>query len=285
MPKKYISFLGTGIYQECKYRHDDYTSEKVRFIQQANLDKLFNHDKTFGPDDKVVILLTKESESRNWVDDGQTAPKTKEIIRQPGLKTCIEKLNLPVEVELKKDTPVGNNEDEIMEIFSILYNSIDEGDELYLDITHAFRYMPMVLVVLGNYVKLLKKATVASITYGNYEGRVKEDKEDIANVIEFKQLSIIQDWTLAAGQFINCGSADMLVQVANEQLKLKAAPKDEADRAKINILGGIKSLKNVVTNFALCQGEKIKEANELSTAIKALDKARKNISVSFPKTG
>lgn len=288
MPKKYISFLGTGIYQECKYRHDDYTSEKVRFIQQANLDKLFSHDKTFGPEDKVVILLTKKSEQLNWVDGGQKDRETDEPLKDKetneplkGLKTCIDNLNLPVEVELKKNTPVGNNETEIMEIFSILYNSIDEGDELYLDITHAFRYMPMVLVVLGNYVKLLKKATVASITYGNYEGRVKEDKEDkedIANVIEFKQLSVIQDWTLAAGQFINCGSADMLVQVADEQLKLKAAPKDEADRAKINILGGIKSLKNVVTNFALCQGEKIKEANELSTAIKALDKARKNIS-------
>lgn len=246
MPKKYISFLGTGIYKECKYLHGDYKSKSVRFIQEANLDKLFNHDKTFGPDDKVVIILTDESEKKNWVGES-------------GLETCIENLNLPVEVELKRNTPVGKNEDEITEIFKILYDSVDEGDELYLDITHAFRYMPMVLVVLANYAKLLKNATVASITYGNYEGRVK----DIAKVIEFKQLSVIQDWTLAAGQFINCGSADMLVQVADSELTPILKESRGADNNANSLRNGMRALNTLASDFSLCQGKEVVKASTL----------------------
>lgn len=280
MPKKYISFLGTGIYQECKYRHDDYTSEKVRFIQQANLDKLFNHDKTFGPEDKVVILLTEKSEQLNWVDGGQKDRETDEPLKDKetneplkGLKTCIDNLNLPAEVELKKNTPVGNSEAEIMEIFTILYDSVDEGDELYLDITHAFRFMPMVLVVLGNYVKLLKNATVASITYGNYEGR-DEDKNE-APVIELKQLSVIQDWTLAAGQFINCGSAEDLKAIANEQIMPILKESDYKDANAIAIKNFVRKIYDMVTNFSLCQGLDVVNAKDLVNArenLKAIEK-------------
>lgn len=264
MPKKYISFLGTGNYKECTYRHGDYkTSKPVRFIQEANLDELFNVDQTFGPDDKIVILLTDKSEELNWVDDGQRDFNTKEVIRQPGLYSSIKGLKLPVEANSVK-TPDGNSEDEIMKIFSILYDSIDEGDELYLDITHAFRFMPMLMVVLGNYAKLLKKATVVSITYGNYEGRDKEKNE--APVIDLKQLSVIQDWTLAAGQFINCGNADELTRLAVRGIRpiLKESRGSNANAKKLTT--GMRMLNKVVENFSFCRGTEIVKASELKTA-------------------
>ena len=88
-----------------------------------------------------------------------------------------------------KDIKDGKDTDEIWEIFDVIYNEINDGDELFLDITHAFRYLPMLLTVLINYSKFLKKITVKSITYGNFMA-----EGDLKPIMDLTSISVLQDY-------------------------------------------------------------------------------------------
>ena len=61
-------------------------------------------------------------------------------------------------------------------------------------ITHAFRYLPMLVLVLANYAKFLKNVTVKSLTYGNYEAREGTN----APIVNLLPIAALQDWTTAA---------------------------------------------------------------------------------------
>lgn len=47
--------------------------------------------------------------------------------------------------------PNGKNEEEMWEIFETLFDKIEEEDELYIDLTHRFRYIPMLVMIFPNY--------------------------------------------------------------------------------------------------------------------------------------
>ena len=165
--KVFISFLGTSHYDEGRYTRGSFISDKTRFIQIATLQFLQNIEK-WNSGDKCIILLTKSAKDSNWVDKGSFRGKTHEY---DGLHTELHRLNLPIEICPLEGIPDGNNEVEVLEIFSKLFNELRDHDELYFDVTHGFRSLPMLAIVLGNYTKFLKDATVKSITYGNWEAR------------------------------------------------------------------------------------------------------------------
>ncbi len=50
----------------------------------------------------------------------------------------IQNMNLNFSVE-QVEIPIGIDEKEIWNIFEIIFEKINEGDEIYIDITHAFR--------------------------------------------------------------------------------------------------------------------------------------------------
>ncbi len=217
MPRKvFISFLGSTNYKECKYSKGNYVSNTVRYVQEATLGYIKAN--LWTENDKGYILVTggrQGSESKNWQDNGQIDYESKNTINQTGLKTELEKLNLPFAVE---DIPIsdGNTESEIWGIFDTVYNLLHENDELYIDITHGFRYLPMLSIVLANYGKLLKNITVKSISYGNYESRDKKSNE--APIIDLTAFSQLQDWTNAANIFINHGNLDSLALLTKQEI-------------------------------------------------------------------
>jgi CRISPR-associated DxTHG motif protein len=43
------------------------------------------------------------------------------------------------------DIPEGRSEQELWEIFDRVASAVDEGDTILLDITHAFRSIPMIV--------------------------------------------------------------------------------------------------------------------------------------------
>jgi CRISPR-associated Csx2 family protein len=233
--KIFISFLGSSNYGECKYVKGEYKSESIRYIQEATLD--FLGARNWEEKDKAFVLVTdgeRGSFKKNWLDDGQVTYNTKEIIKQPGLETRIKLMNLPFDVE-KVHIKDGNSEDEIWEIFDVVYNLIKEADEVFIDITHGFRYLPMLTIVLSNYGKLLKNITVKSITYGNYESRVGNE----APLIDLTSFSQLQDWTNASNLFVNHGNLDGLVKLTKHEIipilkETKGKDKTASDLRKLS---------------------------------------------------
>ena len=213
--KLFISFLGTGIYNECEYVKDDF-SFRGRFVQEATLRYLTSLEE-WTPDDRIFILLTADAEEKNWVDDGQKDSKTGEIIKAEGLKTRLDTIGCPAPVEAIRNLPDGKDEDEINQLFEAVFNCIGEGDHLYFDLTHGFRYLPMLILVLGNYAKFLKDVTIKSITYGNWEMSAKGTKP--APIIDLMSLSVLQDWTYAAGKIIESGDASGVIDLAKNEYR------------------------------------------------------------------
>ena len=261
--KVFISFLGFSNYGTCHYTKidRDFKSEEVRFIQEATLRYLMSIS-DWQSTDCAYILLTSGAEQRNWVDNGHTTRDTHKPIQQKGLRSCLENMHLPFPVVPVKNLPDGNNETEIWTIFEHVFDCIQEGDELYFDLTHGFRYLPMLVLVLGNYSKFLKNAVVKSITYGNSEARNKENE---APIIDLLSLSELQDWTSASASFLRNGNVSMLKQLCTNSLSPILKETEGKDPQAKVLNGYMNALEKVVDDLNTCRGVSILQGKNMNS--------------------
>jgi CRISPR-associated Csx2 family protein len=236
--KVFISVLGTGYYNRTKYYWKDKSNYvETRFIQKATLELMANDGiKT----DKAFFFLTRSSENTNWVSPAQTnnfLVKRGERDTYRGLNEVLNTLNIDTEF-IPVNIPDGNNETEIWDIFDIVFNVLEENDEVYFDITHAFRSIPMLVMVLINYAKLLKNIKIKSITYGNWEGRDTEN--NLAPIIDLTAFSALQDWTNATNLFLTHGNMDALAQLTKSEVTpiLKATKGKDKDASDLRDISG-----------------------------------------------
>lgn len=267
--KVFFSFLGATNYSACHYVINNKTMPQVRYVQEAVLN-YYSQSGEWSQSDKAYILLTSIAREKNWENDGHRDKDTGEVIKQKGLRDRLEVSNLAMPVE-PIDVLPGNNEAEIMTIFTTLFNLLQEGDELYFDITHGFRYLPIIALVLGNYSKFLKGVKVKWIGYGNYEARDK--KSEIAQVVDLTSMSMLQDWTTAAADFINNGNAREMSQLTQRQQETQLSYHEEDDNIddSNSITEMAKSLEAVVDDFKSCRGKNISNANSLKQLKKHID--------------
>ena len=249
--KVFISVLGTGFYGECVYRRDGFASSATRFIQQATLEML-----TQGGDwtatDHGYVLLTEQARDTNWHIPGgvRTNQRTKADEPYMGLERVIADMHLPFEVS-GVTIPMGKDEEEIWQIFDTVYGLLQEGDELYFDLTHGFRYLPMLVLVLGNYAKFLKHAKVCGITYGNFETR---SKDGVAPIIDITAFSTLQDWTVASADYLRHGDSTLLGICGTQQLAPILRETRGMDEAAQNLRRLIASLNTYTDDMRFCRG-------------------------------
>ena len=258
--KVFISVLGTGLYRECKYERDNFCSSSTLFIQQATLE-YYKNQKDWSSDSIAYILLTKSARNNNWNKNikERKDPVKKETVPYKGLEAILDGMNLPF-AYTDVDIPDGGTEDEMWQIFTKTFDLLSDDDELYLDLTHSFRYLPMLMLVLGNYAKFLKRIKVAGITYGNYEARNKEI--NIAPIVDLLPLSALQDWTFATADFLKNGYTDRLVELSKN--KLSVIKRYQADkRSDAGILSSyIKCLDELMNERIICRGLDVVKANK-----------------------
>ena len=265
--KVFLSVLGTSFYSKCKYAKAEtgFCSAETRFIQIASLE--YNVAKEWNSSDIGYILITDQSEKDNWhrSESGKRLRNSfaKEEEAYEWLEDEIESMNLPFEVKPLKIKD-GKNEEEIWDIFEKLYDVIEDEDELYIDITHGFRYIPMFMIVFCNYVKFLKKCTVKKISYGNFETMDKQTR--IAPIIDITSFSTLQDWTAASDEFISTGSVAKLSKLYMPEIKYRlrlSLGEDEGAQALNNF---IKKLTTLVNELTLCQGKRLIDADSISNS-------------------
>ena len=271
MRKVFISFLGTSKYNECEYVKDDF-SYRSSFIQEATFRYLKSLEE-WSENDRILILLTKQAEEKNWNDNGHKDRNTGEVILSKGLNSVFKDIAGQTVVETRRNIPDGKDEQEIYSIFEKVYEYLQEGDCLYFDLTHGFRYLPMLILVLGNYAKFLKNVTVKSITYGNWEMSANGMKP--APIIDLLSLSELQDWTFAAGQFIQSGNVDQLVALSrSEYLPLLRDSEGQDEQAK-QFRKFVDDLRNVVSERQSCRGIEVFKGD----SIRKIKESYSNLSI------
>ena len=220
--KVFISFLGTSNYVETRYSFpNNEVSEPVRFIQEALIGKICSN---WTENDQIYIFCTNDAEKLNWIDNGQPMPK--EEADKIGLETRLKGLSMSVPFD-KVPIKEGFSEEEIWDIFDTVYKKLKKEDEIYFDVTHAFRSIPLFSIVLFNYSRFMKETNVVSIQYGAFEklGSAFEvrkkplEERGFAPIIDLTNIARLQEYNEMASNLVNYGKTKKLsnnLQNSNE---------------------------------------------------------------------
>ncbi len=212
----YLSFLGTNPYVECCYEIEGSVSPPVRFVQEQTV---LHCCEQWTEADRIVIFATSLAKKKNWVDNGHNDG-------QPGLASRLEKLDLKARTKMV-EIPDGHNEAQLWEIFSIVLAEIEQCDEVVFDITHAFRSIPMLAIVILNYAKVVRKVRLRGIYYGAFEalGPPKAVKENypepagrVAPVLDLSSLDRLLDWSFAVDKLLKAGDATAVRALARSSV-------------------------------------------------------------------
>ncbi|MGP9075412.1 TIGR02221 family CRISPR-associated protein [Geobacillus thermodenitrificans subsp. calidus] len=200
-----LSFLGLSDYEYCFYTYEGKTSSYTRFVQTA-VYELLRGDQPMD----VIVFATKEARERN----GQDRLKGEEQLE--GLMTTFQRVAPEANVKMVE---IDNGQDERANwrLFDRVMAEIEEGDTIYFDITHSFRSIPFVALIVLNYARLVKKANIGAIVYGWFEvlGRPMDVKqmapeERLAPIVNLTNMASLLDWTNGVDQFLRTGDAALI---------------------------------------------------------------------------
>ncbi|MDA8972506.1 TIGR02221 family CRISPR-associated protein [bacterium] len=266
--KVFISFLGTSNYVECNYfleEDDSKLIKNVKYVQEALL-KL--HQPFFGREDICYFFLTKDAKSQNWEDGQQFNSITRNYdLPNEGLKNRIISLcenGFQAQIE-NVEIPEGFSTKDIWAIFQTVFSKLENNDEVYFDITHAFRSIPMLGLALLNYSKAIHNVNVKGIYYGAFEklGFASEVKkipldERNAPILNLTTLSILQDWSNAAKDFIEFGNTQNLTKTLKSNYNyFDTLSKKQNGRLKNSLTKVAQGLQDFSTSIATNRGNSI----------------------------
>lgn len=265
MAKAFISFLGTGNYTNCRYSFKNEAGRVVKYVQEDIVSRFCTD---WNREDEIRIFTTDEAKKLNWDDNGhkQKGSEEKRQIINTGLGKRLENMKLNPSVK-RYDIPVGHSEEEIWQIFQTVYDSLKDNDEIIFDITHSFRSIPMLFMVLIGYARLTKNISVKAIYYGAFEilGHPSEveknipEDERVAPVFDLTSFEKLIEWTEATHSFVKNGSASELASLANTDIGLvmkKSCGKEDKNAAQ-DIGSIVRGINIISQNIMLNRGAEL----------------------------
>jgi len=256
-----LSFLGTNKYLQCNYYYNDKKIENVHYVQEAIV-KIFCSK--WGKGDSIIIFVTDEAYKANWIKG--TSYENKEI---NGLEKVLYEFAYDKSIEVKA-VPIsgGKSDREIWGIFDAVINSVNLGDEITVDITHAFRAIPMLAVVMINYLQMVKNVSFKGLYYGAIEslGMIQDiAKKDIkdrnAPIIDLNSFIYLMQFSNSVYNFMQYGDANELSTLALDTVKPILKEKQGKDEISQKIRQIAEHLKAITKNFAYCRGKDIIKFN------------------------
>lgn len=255
--KVFISFLGTNNYVECIYDFGPNQSRPVRFVQEALIEQTCGGWTEY---DRIYIFCTSKykigvngSLEMNWFDDGQVRIESE--IERIGLKHRLddlkEKINLRPKVEAV-EIEAGFSEEEIWGIFNTVYKKLEPEDEIYLDVTHAFRSIPLFSIVLFNYSRILLGSRLESVVYGAFEKLGPKPvvmkmnvEERVAPIINLMNIVRLQEYNQIATELKSFGRVSYLTKA------IKSVAEDTANETVLAMASSITNLDEYIATIDL----------------------------------
>ena len=256
MPRKvFISFLGTNNYVLCRY--DIGEAAPVRFVQEALIEHFC---KEWTEDDRILIFCTSKektgengSKEINWFDNGQprVTDESERIGLQHRLQDLKARIGLKAQIE-EHDIKAGFSEEEIWDIFDTVYDKLKSVDQIYFDVTHAFRSIPLFSIVLFNYSKFMMDTRLISIMYGAFEKlgpayKVKElpIEQRVAPVIDLTNIARLQEYNQIASSLKDFGKVKLLKDA------IAADQESASDQTIRNLADSISELDEYIATIDL----------------------------------
>ena len=219
--RKLITFIGTGDYDECIYTGaDNFESKPTRFIQTALFEMLRHEGEKI---DEVYLFITKEAEEKNYFDN-----KTRKGgIPYKGLKNVWAEY-FPEDVNKLKLVYISSNqgEEDQWRLFEQVFDVVEKKDALYFDITHSFRSVPMIALLVANFAKTIHGASIERLLYGNFE--VLRNLGDLdavpvaerkAPIVDITSMLKLLDWTTGVQSFLETGNPKQINQLTGDEVR------------------------------------------------------------------
>jgi len=226
-----ITFFGKAKYKETTYFLED-KEKTTEYIADA-LNEFLNPD-------KVLIFTTQEAIDKNNAFKEEIEKK----IGKDKTETVI--------------IPSGKDQKEQEDIFKKVLEEVEKYNkewEIYVDITHAFRSIPVVFFISLFYLKNFYDIKTSKIFYGVFQ----EDKNNRSPVIELTFLLDIIDWFNSVNMFVKRYEANELahklkLMVDNEKfLKLDPEQRDNL----INLSEDLRKFSGEYLNVRAVQFERL----------------------------
>lgn len=139
----------------------------------------------------------------------------------------------------------GLNEKELwnnFDVFMRIGELLEPGDEIYLDITHAFRSIPLFNYLMLDLVGILKfnnQIQLGGLFYGMLEVKLGTGYSQYSPIVDLSPLYKITLWSRGAYNFINFGNGYLLAElIKNEKVREKI--KNISDIVNINYIDDFK---------------------------------------------
>ncbi|MBE9040262.1 TIGR02221 family CRISPR-associated protein [Oscillatoriales cyanobacterium LEGE 11467] len=244
MAKILISSLGAGPldrqnaserdYLKAKYRMNDGREYEENFIasvlhKHLEIDSIILIGTVKSMWERVYEVFHQENDSDSKNEEWM---KLAEQIEKLDRNSSLDSLDLtPVEKVLGDRSKCllikyGLNEAELQENLDRILNIVDdlqEGDELYIDITHSFRslsvFLLLVLIFLND-LEQEKKIKIKGVFYGMLDVR---SELGYAPVVNLQSLFDLTQWIKGAYSLKNFGNGYLISQLLKEQGETKLA--------------------------------------------------------------
>ncbi len=274
MAKILISFLGTGavsqkdgsqlrLYRKAKYSIDGKFAGESSFVSSVLMDYFhFN---------SIILIGTCKSmweevylyycEKKMLAIDENYYLKLAEQVDNANYQSKVADIDLSIVDAILENgsktivIPYGINHAEQIEIFSIIgkaFKSINDGDEIILDITHSFRSLPLFVTTVINFLQSLddRKITFLKVYYGMLDAM--REFNDMAPIVDISAVLELQNWSTAAYSFKEYGKGALLADLlGGEPSKII---KIFSDAVNINYLNEIRVK---LTNFQKLANSKL----------------------------
>lgn len=112
--------------------------------------------------------------------------------------------------------PVGESEEELWDVFTIIAETIPAGANLTIDVTHGFRSQPLLALAVGLYLRATKDVAIERIVYGAYEARSGDGPEDTSPVFDLTAFVDLSTWATGARLSQQYGDATPLRRMLHD---------------------------------------------------------------------
>jgi CRISPR-associated Csx2 family protein len=268
MTKILISFVGTGsldknnqsvrAYRKAQYEIQGKTHE-TSFVAEAlakhlEIEKIFLIGTAKSMWEEVYLKFSSNTNEKFWENLAH-------FVENANKDTNINASEvLDLKENLEKSLPSGSkiffiryglNDTELWEnfrVFNQVFQDLPDNAEIFLDITHSFRSLPVFAMVSMFYLQdvIGKKIKLQGIFYGMLD--VMRETNNKAQVINLKPLVEMLQWVKAAQPFRKYGmSYELLSLLENENIK--EIMKDFSDFLQLNYINEVATQVSQINNI------------------------------------
>jgi len=180
-----ISILGAGNYRETIYKFGD-LEEKTNYVLSVI-------KKVISPD-KIYIVGTEQS---RWNLADELIGEYEKVV-----------------------IPFGTNHQEFWQMFEILSGLDVENKDIYMDLTHGFRSIPLFISTVMNFFEKVKNAKIKGVYYGMFEVQ-----GDVKPIIDMLPILEMNNWIEGYTLYQEYGDSRKMGDLIQE--KYKQIPNEE----------------------------------------------------------